>query len=556
MFDEKKLGERVEANVLGLVGVRSDSNTQCEKGIEKFFEKWFASVGYFQEHREHCGFYPIAGDHLDRHVSWAMRKGSGNDTVVLIHHNDCVETSDYSGLESLCLEPYKLEKAYRDEGEQLPDEIAADLDSGEWLFGRGVADMKGGGGIEMALMESYCQQKDFKGNVVMLSLPDEENLSAGMRAACLLLKELQDKYGLNYVLMIDTEPHERDFPDKPLIYDGSIGKIMPVVYVRGKVAHVGQVYSGLNPINLLARIVRRTELNPFFIEKSGNTVTPAATWLYSKDRKEVYDVSLPMDASGYMSILPLDKSPKELMDFIKAACAEAFEETLEDMNSSYAEYLKASELPAEKLPFKVSVKFFDELYKEALHDSGEAFAEYYDRTCAEIKAQINAEPDTLMIDAANKLIAGTLRHVKDPFPMVVIALCPPYYPSVNNNKLSGPAVENAKAAIAGTIKFAEEKFGQKYSIKNYYTGISDLSYAMFSSGEESIRYIEDNMLLWGQAYDIPLEIIQKLSMPVVNIGPWGKDFHKYTERVFKDDLFRVTPQMVNNIVCDLLGNKE
>lgn len=44
------------------------------------------------------------------------------------------------------------------------------------------------------------------------------------------------------------------------------------------------------------------------------------------------------------------------------------------------------------------------------------------------------------------------------------------------------------------------------------------------------------MLIWRDIYYIPLEI-KEISMPVLNVGPWGKDLHKYTERVNKDDLF-------------------
>lgn len=58
-------------------------------------------------------------------------------------------------------------------------------------------------------MKRYSQLENFKGNIVLLALPDEENLSAGMRAAVKLLSELQDRYGLNYKLMINSEPHQR-----------------------------------------------------------------------------------------------------------------------------------------------------------------------------------------------------------------------------------------------------------------------------------------------------------------------------------------------------------
>lgn len=552
-IDTDALKKRIEEILLDFVAIRSDANTELEKGVDGFFKSWFEKTPYFREHPELCGLFPIPDDELGRSVAWCLRKGRGDDTVVMIHHCDCVETSDYSGLESVCLKPYELARAFKENGEELPRNIEIDLDSGEWLFGRGVADMKGGGAIELALVEEYCRNDSFKGNVLVLSVPDEENLSAGMRGACVLMKQLKDRHNLKYVLMIDTESHERDAPDKPMMYDGSVGKIMPVVYVRGKVAHVGQIYSGLNPINLLADIIRRTELNVFFIEKSGNTVSPPAAWLYAKDRKTVYDVSLPMDASGYMSILPLERSPREVMDTIKEICLESFVDVLRDMNESYKTYRFANNHLPEKLPFKVNVKFFSELYDEAIRDSGGVFVDNYARAYTEIKRLwYNNELST--IDGVNRLIATALKHVKDPYPMVIVALAPPYYPSVNNSMLSGPVAERAREAILATQRYAETEFKQKYHIKNYYTGISDLSYAMFSSDDKNIEYIRTNMLLWGSMYSIPLELIKEFSMPVVNIGPWGKDIHKYTERVYKDDLFRVTPDLVNQITCDMLGN--
>ena len=157
------------------------------------------------------------------------------------------------------MESFKAEKM------QLPSLAKEDLFSDKWIFGRGVSDMKGGGSIQLSLIEEYSKDSNFKGNIVLISVPDEENLSAGMRGAALHLKSLKDKYDLEYKLMLNSEPHERGDDLRPTLYDGSIGKIMPVVYVRGKLAHVGQVYSGLNPINLLSEIIRRTELNPNFI---------------------------------------------------------------------------------------------------------------------------------------------------------------------------------------------------------------------------------------------------------------------------------------------------
>jgi arginine utilization protein RocB len=33
-------------------------------------------------------------------------------------------------------------------------------------------------------------------------------------------------------------------------------------------------------------------------------------------------------------------------------------------------------------------------------------------------------------------------------------------------------------------------------------------------------------------------------MPCINIGPWGRDVHRLTERVSKEDLFVRTPELL------------
>jgi arginine utilization protein RocB len=527
-------------------------NVLKEHNIETFFENYFSKVDYFKKHPEYCGLFDIPGDYLDRKVSWCLLKGQGDDTIVFIHHHDIVETKDYGVLEELSLKPYELMEAFKQNKMELPKQAYDDLMSDKWIFGRGCSDMKGGGSIQLSLIEEYSKDEDFKGNIVLISVPDEENLSAGMRGATYLLKELKDKYNLNYKLMLNSEPHERGNDLKPTIYDGSIGKIMPVVYVRGKLAHVGQVYLGLNPINLLSEIIRRTELNPNFIEKVGTTTNPPPTWLYHKDRKQVYDVSLPIASTGYMSILPLKRSPMSIMDEIKEICNDAFIQVINDMNESYKTYNQIAETEYDKLPWEPSVKFYSELYAEALRDSGNEFEIAYSNLMDDIKDKFNSNKIST-IDAANAIIEKTLEFVRDKNPCVVLAMTPPYYPSTNNSLL-GEKSEEINETIEKLKQYAKKNFNEEYTVQNYFTGISDLSYAMFVSDQEDIDYISNNMLMWNDIYYIPLEIIKELSMPVINVGPFGRDLHKYTERVLKEDLFYKTPQLVDLVVRNILNN--
>lgn len=545
------LKQLIEKNLLDYVGTKTHTSTSLENNNIDFFEKWFNSVDYFKKHPENKGFHIIEGDHLARKVPWGLLKGEGDDTIIFIHHTDTVDTDDYGANRELAYKPYKVTEKYKEGNIDLDYLVKKDLYSGDWLFGRGVADMKGGAAIHLSLLEEYTKDKGFKGNILLIGLPDEENLSAGMRGAVSLLEELKDKHNLNYILMLNVEPHERDNEDVATIYDGSVGKIMPVVYVRGKLAHVGQVFRGFNPINLLSEIVRKTELNPDFIESVGNTTTPPPTWLYMKDRKEVYDVSLPIAAAGYMSILTLDKPPKEIFYKLYDISNQAFEEIIKDMEYSHKRYQKMLGKQLDELTWKPNVKLYSDLYKEALRDSGGEFANVIIQLMGEVKSSFNRN-ELSIIEGAYMIIEKTLEYVNDLSPTVVIALAPPYYPNTNNNMVSEKCGEINKS-VQSLVSFAKKQWNQDYFVQNYFTGISDLSYAMFGSDSENIKYIEENMLMWKDIYYIPLDTIKKLSIPVLNIGPWGKDFHKYTERVYMEDLFHRTPVLIDRLVKELLG---
>jgi arginine utilization protein RocB len=145
----------------------------------------------------------------------------------------------------------------------------------------------------------------------------------------------------------------------------------------------------------------------------------------------------------------------------------------------------------------------------------------------------------------------TLSHVSDLSPAVVIALSPPYYPSIHNDEFQSlPAgVDNLTDHLIG---IAEGRWQEAYKKKNYIMGLTDLSYAALQNGEDIVPIIGPNMPLWQKTYDLPFAGMEALSVPVINIGPWGKDLHKFTERVFKADLVERTPALLESAIDYLL----
>ncbi|WP_324822438.1 M20/M25/M40 family metallo-hydrolase [Sinanaerobacter sp. ZZT-01] len=545
-----KLAEKIENNLMTYLSEITHTGTALEKNNENFFKKWFNSLSYLKENPEHCGFYDIKNDYLQRRIPWALLKGTGNQTIVMLHHTDTVDVEDYGKYKEYAYNPYELEKLFKTGEVELNESAKIDLESGEWLFGRGASDMKGGGCIHLSLFEEYTKKKDFKGNILLIGVPDEENLSAGMRSAVYLLKDMRDQYQLEYKLLLNVEPHDRIDENNMTLYDGSVGKIMPIFLARGKLAHVGQIYQGLNPVNLLSAIVRKTELNPIFIEKAGNTVTTPPAWLYFKDRKNTYDVSLPLTAGGYMSILSLTKSPKEILDQLKSISQEAFEELVSDMEYSYEKYKSIAGIEGVEHHWEPKVKYYGEIYNEIVEEKGEAFKVEIAKYQKQLENKI-INGEISRVEGTYKLMEKTLEYYSDLSPIVVIAMAAPYYPSTNNSMLESASEVNE---LVGKLdQYAKKEFGNGIYVQNYFTGISDLSYAMFTVDKENIEYVQNNMLFWGGMYYIPLEIIKEQSMPVLNVGPWGKDLHKYTERVFKKDLFENIPKLTDYIINSLLG---
>ncbi len=544
----------IEKILFSYVKAESFTNTINEKKAERFFLDYFSTVSYFSNTPESYGTYKIEDDTFDRAVCYAFLKGRGKDTIVFVHHNDTVGVEDFKLLKDYAFSPAQLKAQLMKIKDTFNKDVQKDLEEDSFLFGRGVCDMKGGGSIQIALLKRYSELKSFNGNIVLIAVPDEENLSAGMRSAVKLLNELKEKHNLNYRLMINSEPHQRKDHSNGVFSEGSVGKIMPFIYVRGFLAHAGKVFEGLNPIHIMSKVVRKTELNMDFSDIVGNEAAPPPTWLYLKDGKGQYDVSMPLSIKGCFSILTLNQTPQSILQKVKVICEESFDEVIDDMNNSYRRFAKATNLPLKYLPWETKVVNFQELYNEAEAAYGEKFTKKYIVKIAELEHKIKSNKIT-MIDSNFELIEFIYGYIDDILPRIVYGLIPPYYPNVANLYFEDldPSVKNLSSKLN---EFTEREFNQTYTTEYFYTGISDLSYTSIQHSDEVLHALEESMPLLGNFYDIPVDLIEKISMPCINIGPWGKDLHKMTERVSKEDLFIRTPKIINEAISLILSNKK
>ena len=533
----------LDADILDLLhrylALPSDTGTPLENNAGAFFRECLGDEPYFRAHPGHLGAWPIAGDALGRSVHWALVRGSGPGTVVLIHHTDTVGTEDYRHLAGAARDPAALMEGLRGGGSRLGAEARADLDSGDFLFGHGAADMKAGGAIQLALLKRWGREPR-SGSLLLLGLPDEESLSQGMRSAPLLLDDLRRRFGLEYRLMLNSEPQQRRDPAVGMLSEGSVGKMLPFIHVRGALAHASQVYSGANPVHLLCEVVRRVELDAGLCDqRAGETALPP-TCLFFKDSKTRYDVSLPRSAFACFNVLALGRTPAALLAHLERTCAEAARGFLDALERSHARYRQLRGEPAPPLPWSVPVLRFQELAGPGAGDPGA------DGLFAQAAQAVRSGQRT-MPQATWELVDALLDRAGRPGPLVVLGFVPPFYPAVTNAGFGDPG-HRAMGLAAHLIRFAARELGQRYLSEPFYTGISDLSYASLQDGPELEENLVPNMPLHGPAYAIPFPEIRANAMPCVNIGPWGKDFHKRTERVFLPDLCGRTPALVAEAV--------
>ncbi|MBY0585005.1 M20/M25/M40 family metallo-hydrolase [Murdochiella sp. Marseille-P8839] len=537
--------KRIESLLKEFMALPTITGTADENLALSFYRTFFSSLPYFKENTRQWGTFPCPDDRLHREIAWGLVRGKTTRTVVLIHHMDVVDVDAFGDAQALAYRPDGMKPLFQEGAIPVDDDVRADLQGDTWIFGRGTCDMKGGAAIQLTLLEEWTQ-KAMEGNIpegslLVIGVPDEETGSAGMRAAASLFAELEEQFGLQYILMIDAEPHHRPSPDTRVIHDGSIGKMMPVVLARGKSVHLGDVYAGLNPIHLMSALVRQTELWPAMIEHRGNATTPGATWLGLSDRRKAYNVSLPEFAGGYLNVLTLEHTPQEILTALCREAAIAGAKVLADRKGSYLAYCQETPfVPDEPSPLSVQVLTVEAL-KTALQEQKVDLATLEAPIAEKVK---NGDLD--FREGALQLMETYLRHWQSEDPCFLIGLAAPYYPPVNNRDLS--TRKTTDALVDHLSRFVEKHFGQSLYVDNYFRGICDLSYAMFTADPATISFVEQNVLFWNQGYSIPLEAIRRYTMPVFNIGPWGKDLHNVTERVNREDLTIKTPALMEEAI--------
>ncbi|HOB34547.1 MAG: M20/M25/M40 family metallo-hydrolase [Firmicutes bacterium] len=545
----KDISKKIEALTLELAGIRSVVGTRGENDVAERIYTKFKEMSYFRRHPHRLQYIPAAGDPLGRKSVLATVKGEGgnsNKTLVLIGHIDTVGTSDYGMLEEYATRPLELAEKLREV--ELPEDVLRDLESGDYLFGRGVFDMKCGVAILMTIVESIAQDvASFDGNLVFAAVCDEEGNSAGMLSVVPELLRLREQEGFEYIALLDTDYSAPRFEgDKTrYIYVGTVGKLMPSFYVVGSEAHGGDPFKGLDPNHLSSAIMLEIDFNTRYCDEAEGEVTVPPISIRQQDLKQEYSVQTAKASYLYFNYGTHSSGPDEVLAKVMAGAETAFRKVIDSLNAEYEKYCLANGFPHEKLPWQARVISYAQLYEAVKAEKGEEV----DRVLAALEEKLLADDSIDERIYALRMVETLHSMWSDQRPVVVAYFSPPYYPHVyvrGESELEKKLLDAVREVIANT------DVPYDIQLKKFYPYISDLSYATAPQDVDALDSLRNNMPGFGKKYYLPLEAMQELNLPVVNIGPFGKDAHKFTERVEKNYSFVVAPKLVYDTIMKLL----
>lgn len=545
-------GKRIKDLTIELAQIKSVVGTKGELSIARRIHEILGSLDYFKKNKDCLSLVSTMEDNIRRSSVLAVLKGQkdiNRNAVVVIGHTDTVGISDYGDLSESATRPEELAEKLK--SLTLSDEARTDLESGEYLFGRGVLDMKSGVSILIAAIEEIANDvENFSGNIVFAAVCDEEGNSKGMLSIVPELVMLKKENDFDYLCVIDTDytaPRFRNDTARYL-YVGTVGKIMPSFYCVGKETHVGDPFGGLDSNELASSLVEEINLNTKYADEVEGEVSVPPITLKLGDFKPEYSVQTNRVSHVYFNFSTHVSTPDMVLEKLRTGSLEAFNRVVTKLNTQYRIHCTKTGFPYEALPWKPRVLTFAELYALVRDEKGEEL----DSVLSELTHRLMMDRSIEERVFASRIVQEVHRMWSDKEPVIILYFSPPYYPHIY---VEG-RTDRERRLLRTLEKVVASRRPDDYDIRTrkFYPYISDLSYVSLPS-PEAVEKLKVNMPGYGTAYTLPLESMGLLDLPVCNLGTFGKDAHQFTERVQEDYSFHVVPDIVLETITSLLKSE-
>jgi arginine utilization protein RocB len=547
--------DQVRDLTLALVRFPSVTGTPGEVAFAHYLRDLLAGRPYFAAHPGDLRVERAPDDPHGRSNVFALVRGAGPETVLLTGHYDIVGVANYGDLAPYACDPEELLPRLIAELEAGAHSAADrqaldDLRSGAFMPGRGALDMKSGIAAGIALLDRFAALAGRRGNLLLIATPDEEQNSEGMRAAAARLPAIVAEWGLTPIAAInlDSTTDRGDGRDGQAIFMGSVGKLLPSVYLVGRDTHAGAPFDGVGANLLAAEVTRRLECNPALADSAEGEVAPPPVGLKQADLKQGYDVTTPAAAWCYYNLLTHSWSPGEALAKIVCEVQQALDDAMALLGERARRYAELAGGDVAAPAWSPRTLTFAELKRRAFERGGAAAQ----AALAELAAQLRDDPSIDLPLYCRRVTELLWRHSGLAGPAAVVGLASLYYPRVLVGDASGRHAR-LRAAAARQAEILAREAGVSIRLRAFFPGISDMSFLGCADTPEELALVADNTPAWGSRIRFDYSCARELDVPVINVGPWGRDYHQRLERIYMPYSFGVMPELVWRIAGDLLG---
>lgn len=541
---------RVRELSLRLVGWASETGTAGEAEFALRLEGLLREIPYFRDHPDYVAVLDSHGDPPRRNVV-AIVRGRGRRALALAGHFDTASIDNYRDLAPLACRPDELAEALLADLSSRPrteqeERAYADLLGGDFVPGRALLDMKSGLAAGVALLERHAARPDREGSLVLLATPDEERNSRGMRSLRGALPGLAERWQVDIAAAVnlDATSDQGDGAEGRAIYRGTIGKLLPFAYVLGEPSHAAYPFDGISTHLIASAILQRVEVETALCDTGGGETSPPPICLEGRDLRGGYEVTTPERAFLAFNWLCHSWSPADLLERFRAEVSEALLSAtarFEAQSSAYAGMTGRRRQGRSRQPRVIT---FEALAAMARQTGGEA---------AERRFEALAEallPSDDPLEKTRRLVEAVAADARLGGPAVVVGFSSLHYPHTHVDR-DAEACHAFMASVDAARISIERRLGVAVCYREFFQGISDMSFL-------GCRRVESDAALVAANTPAP-DLVDHapdggLRFPVVNIGPWGRDYHQRLERVHAPYAFLHLPLLLDEIAGRFLSD--
>lgn len=529
---------------------QSITNSAGERDLPYKLRDYLSTTPYFEHHPDQLTIMQTMNDPYERSNLFALVRGSGHDTLMLAGHYDTVSIANYGDLQAWACDPEALTpcliETLRQSTNEHDQQALRDLESGDFLAGRGLLDMKSGIAAGLAVLLAYAEQPERTINLMLLITPDEENASHGMRSAVQMLPSLCQQWNMTIeaAINLDATSDHGDGSLGQAAFLGTVGKFLPTVLVVGQDTHAGYPFDGLSASALAASIVQQIECNPALCDVYEGETAPAPVCLKVADLKEYYDVTTPAMAWCYFNLLTHGRTASEVLHLTMAHVEQAMDD-----------YLSLIQQRARQA--NIAIPDW-QMTTYSFADVIEQIAMQRKQSASDVLHELLEIVDDPQLDTPTltcRMMQTAWQWSNLQAPAAVVSFGSLHYPHSFLREQSRNHARLKTIIHEQTAQLAHE-LNTSICVRGFFSGISDMSFVGGSISADDETMLAANTPLWTTRLQMDYAVVRELNIPMVNIGPWGRDYHQRNERLYTPYAFNTLPELLWRIVQAWEKNNE